>query len=227
MGRGVDVLTVTCVWVQGEYPYTADYVTRLEAMARRWIARPFRFVCLTDQPWAFQSPIDTVPIACPERCSAPWAKLEVFNPARRWGGRVLYLDLDSLIVAPLDSLIDTPAECAITDDPPKQWERTRDRFGRRIIRRVNSSVMAWDGGTMTSLYTTWSRRVAQELSGDQDWIGQEALTIHRWPRAWFPRISEAVRPPWPTDAKVILCKVPKNHVLAQEQDWFAPLWGAA
>lgn len=219
-------LTVACVYVQGEYPYTPEYVTRLSAMVERWIDRPFRFSCVTDQPWLFQPPIETIPVAKLPGF-APWTKLELFNPAREWDGRVLYLDLDSLIVGPLATLIDTPAAFAITDDPPSGHRpKVKDSFGRQIVRRVNSSVMVWDGGTQTDLYTEWRPDVAARLSGDQDWIGERRPLAWRWPRAWFPRISE-VRPPWPAEASVVLCKVPKNHILAEREPWFAPLWGAA
>lgn len=219
-------LTVTCVFVQGEYPYTVEYVTRLKAMVTRWIDRPFRFVCLTDRPWLFDETIETIPIA-KLAGFAPWSKLELFNPIRRWTGRMLYLDLDSLIVAPLDPIVDVAAAFAITADPPKPGQKTRDGFGRQIVRRFNSSVMVWDGGTQTDLYTAWLPDVAERLSGDQDWTGERLPKATTLPRDWFPRVSELHGDPPPSSAKVVFAKVPKNHLAAQQFAWFAPLWGAA
>lgn len=220
-------LTVACVYVHGEYPYTVDYVARLKGMAARWLSRPFRFVCLTDQPWAMPAGIESIPIAKLPGF-APWSKLELFNPVRQWAGRVLYLDLDTLVVSPLAPLVDIKAPFVITDDPPSQAKpRTRDSFGRAIVRRFNSSVMVWDGGTQTDLYTKWTPDVAARLSGDQDWIGEQKPDAVTWPRSWFPRLSE-LRGQAPTDpAKVVLVKVPKNHIAAEQEPWFAPLWGAA
>lgn len=217
-------VTVACVYVNGEYPYTPDYVTRLYAMVMRWIDRPFRFVCLTDQPWLFQPPIETIAVTKLSG-SAPWTKLELFNPVREWQGRVLYLDLDTLLVASLGPILDWPAPFAITADPTGR--QGKDSFGRQIVRRFNSSVMVWDGGAMTDLYSTWTLWEANRLSGDQDWIGDRHPEAATLPRAWFPRISEVVCPPWPESAKVILVKVPKNHIYARDHAWFAPLWGAA
>jgi len=219
-------LTVACVWVRGEYPYTVEYVTRLRAMVERWIDRPFTFVCLTDRPELLPADIEAIPV---QKLAgfAPWTKLELFNPARAWPGRVLYLDLDSLIVAPLAPIIDWPASFAITADPPKPGQRTKDGYGHAIVRRFNSSVMVWDGGTQSDLYTEWTPGIVHRLSGDQDYIANQRSDAATMPRAWFPRISEEVRPPWSADAKVVLCKVPKNHILVQEQPWFGPLWGAA
>lgn len=219
-------LTVACVYVRGEYPYGIEYVTRLRAMVARWSDRPFRFVCLTDRPDEMPEGVEAVPV---EKLPgfAPWTKLELFNPIRRWSGRVLYLDLDTLIVAPLAPIIDFPAWFAITADPASPGQRARDGFGRSIVRRFNSSVMVWTGGTHTTLYSGWRPAVAQRLSGDQDYIGETMPQAATMPRAWFPRISEVVRPPFPSEAKVILVKVPKNHIVAHEQSWFAPLWGHA
>lgn len=220
-------LTVACVFVRGEYAYSSEYVTRLYGMVARWLDRPFRFVCLTDRPWLFtEGPIETIPVVKLPGF-APWTKLELFNPAREWSGRVLYLDLDSLIVAPLAPIVDVPAAFAITADPPRPGQRLRDAYGRQIVRRFNSSVMVWDGGTHTELFTDWKPALVHQLSGDQDWIGQHRPASATLPREWFPRMSEVVRPPFPAAAKVILVKVPKNHIMAQEQSWFSPLWGAA
>lgn len=217
-------LTVTCVFMQGEYPYTAEYVERLHAMVTRWSDRPFRFVCLTDRPWLFQDPIETIPIV-KLAGFAPWSKLELFNPARNWSGRMLYLDLDSLIVAPLASIVDFPAPFAITADPVGR--QGRDSFGRAIVRRFNSSVMTWNSGTPTHLYTAWTPAVSERLSGDQDWIGEQMPEAAMMPRAWFPRLSELQGRPPASPAKVVLAKVPKNHLAAAQFSWFANLWMAA
>lgn len=217
--------TVACLFVQGEFPYTPEYVIRLAAMVRRWMDRPYRFVCLTDQPWLFPD-LETVTV---RRLPgfAPWTKLELFNPARQWEGRLLYLDLDTLIVAPLSPILDAPAAFAITADPPRpKQKKGRDAFGRQILRRFNSSVMVWDGGEATELYTSWDATIAGRLSGDQDWIAERRPEAFALPREWFPRISE-VQPPWPGEARVILVKVPKNAEASKRWPWFSAMWGDA
>lgn len=218
-------MTVVCLFVRGEYPYTPEYVTRLYAGVRAHLARPFRFVCLTDHPWLFEKPIQVIPV---DRLSgfAYWTKLEVFNPEREWSDRMLYLDLDTLITAPLEPIIDISAPFALIDDPPTARTKSVDAHGRRIVKRFNSSVMVWDGGTQTDLYTDFAPRVSGYLSGDQDWIGVSKPNAYAMPRAWFPRISE-VTPPLPAESKVLLVKVPKNHIAAEQWPWFDKLWRAA
>lgn len=217
--------TVACVFVRGEYPYTVEYVTKLYAMVRRWLDRPFRFVCLTDRPDLMPEHIEPIFVEVPAGCSAPWAKLELFNPARNWIGRVLYLDLDTLIVSQLAELIDTPEPFVITGDP---FGRTgKDAFGRQIVRKFNSSVMAWDGGTQTDLYTDWTPKVADRLSGDQDYLAEKRPDAATWPRFWFPRLSELYGEAPTMPARVVLSKVPKNHLAVKQYPWFDALWGAA
>lgn len=218
--------TVACVYVRGEYPYTVEYVSRLLAMVTRWLDRPFRFVCLTDQPETM--PVGVDPVAVNKLPGfAPWTKLELFNPIRQWAGRMLYLDLDTLIVSSLAPILDAPAPFAITADPTNKRNRTHDSFGRAIVRRFNSSVMAWDGGTQTELFTEWTPDVADRLSGDQDWIGERKPDAYAMPRDWFPRVSELGGKAPSDPAKVVLVKVPKNHIAAEQWPWFAESWRAA
>ena len=220
-------LTVACVWVQGEYPYTVDYVTRLRAMVSRWIDRPFRFVCLTDRPQEVQDSIETIQIAKLPGCFAYWSKLELFNPLRAWTGRMLYLDLDTLVVAPLAPIVDVPAPLALIADTAKPGHKAKDKYGRHIVRRFNSSVMVWNGGGQAHLYESWSPAVAARLSGDQDHIGEQSPAATALPAAWFPRVSQIEEPPFAPEVKVILSKYPKNDIAAQRWPWFEPLWGAA
>jgi hypothetical protein len=223
-------LTVVCLLVAGEYPFTAEYVRRLLAMVTRWSDRPFRFVCLTDQPDAMPAGVEAVKVARLPGCFAYWTKLELFNPARRWSGRVLYLDLDTLIVAPLTPIVDSSAPFAATADPvvPRSNQKTTDSYGRAIVRKFNSSVMVWNAAaTPTQLYTDWTPAVADRLSGDQDWLAEQLPEAHGLPLAWFPRLSQVGPPPFAESVKVILSKHPKNDVAVHRFSWFEPLWGAA
>lgn len=226
------MLTVLCVYVKGPFPYTADYVVRLERMARRYISRPFRFVCLTDRPDEIKRHVDVTIVipsmadVVPQNGAGYWAKVRLFDPALDFRGRLLYLDLDTLIVAPLDPIIDYQASLALTADALvlERAHLDKDRYGRRLVRRFNSSVMVWQGGMHADLWTRWTPAVAQRLSTDQDWIGEQAEDAVGMPLEWFPRISR-VQPPWPIEAKVVLSKKPKNAEACERWPWFEPMWG--
>lgn len=215
-------LTVACVWVHGHLPYPVEYVTRLHAMARRWIARPFEFVCLTDHAEQLPAGITPVPVPAPgPHVKGWWAKLELFNPANQFTGRVLYLDLDTLLVADLEPIIRFPASFALA--PHAGTFDGRD--GRRVVKRFNSSVMVWDGGERHDLFLKFSPSVTQTLWGDQDWIGLQAPDAAVMPSVWFPRLSEFAWPAVPEGAKVVLCKKPKNQDAAKSLKGFAEAWG--
>ena len=212
---------ICCVWVNGHVPYTPDYVTKLYGMVHRWMDRPFKFVCLTDHPWLFSGPIRTIPIPPPGPLKGWWRKLEVFNPAHtKLSGRILYLDLDTLIVASLGPILDYPAPFALV--PHAGTFEGMD--GLRVVKRYNSSVMVWTAGTQASLYRDWTPAVADRLWGDQDWIGEHHPAAALMPASWFPRLSQVSTGPPFGAAKVILSKKPKNVEAAKRWAWFERAW---
>lgn len=221
-------MTVACVFVRGNYPYTIDYVVRLERMTRRYLARPFRFVCLTDQPAAVRAAgIDAIEIPTYDVAQAFWHKVQLFNPAIGLTGRVLYLDLDVLVVAPLDPLVETgaPLTCAADVFGKGQGPPVRGAMaGRATIQKHQGSVIVFDVGAVSDLFTAWTPALADYYYGCDDWMSDRYPDAPVLPLAWFPRISQ-VQPPWPAEAKVVFVKKPKNHIAAQQWSWFEPLWG--
>ncbi len=214
--------TVCCVWVHANVPYSAEYVTRLEAMVARWMdGRPYRFVCLTDRPWELRG--HTIPIACPAPLKGWWSKVRLFDLALPLCGRVLYLDLDTLVVGPLAPILDLASPFALA--PAGGTFEGKD--GLTTVRRFNSSVMVWDSGANYSLFDEWTPSVAARLWGDQDWIGEQMPYADAMPAEWFPRISELGQEPPSADAKVVLCKKPKNEVAAKQLAWAEKAWRAA
>lgn len=228
-------LTVACVWVKGPVPYTADYVVRLERMVRAHLSRPFRFVCLTDQRAALSEhahihikKIGGLLGNVPDNGAGYWNKLRLFDPWVSLTGRVLYLDLDTLVVGSLDPIVDYPSPFALAEDELRHErpERDTDRYHRTVIRRYNSSVMVFDADGLSDLYARWRMTDALRLSTDQDWIAERRPSADMLPMSWFPRISR-VQPPWPADAKVVLVKKPKNAVWLEREPWFDAMWGGA
>jgi hypothetical protein len=213
-------LTVACVWVNGHVPFTVEYVTKLHAMCQRWIQRDFRFVCLTDRPAHIPAGIHPIVIASPGKLKGWWSKVELWNPNHGLTGRVLYLDLDTLIVNTLDEIIDYPAPFALA--PHAGTFNGKD--GLQVVKRFNSSVMSWDAGTQDHVWKNWTPKVAHRLWGDQDHIGEQAPFAVAMPVEWFPRLSE-VNGGWPDEAKVVLCKKPKNVDAAKTIAGFAEAWG--
>ena len=217
-------LTVACVWVRANVPYPMEYVTNLRRMVKRHLDRPHRFVCLTDRRWSPSKYVETIRIPWPRHLFGWWSKIELFKPGR-FSGRVLYLDLDTLVVGPLGDVVDYPSPFALLSHSGTFTGAYRGKT-RRLVPRFNSSVMVLDAGVNDALFTKWHRGIADDLHGDQDWIGEQMPQADTLPGHWFPRLSELDGPPSP-DAKVVLCKVPKNHIAARRYAWVDAAWRAA
>jgi hypothetical protein len=228
-------LTVLSVFVRGPFAYTPEYVYNLAGMVRRHLHRPHRFLCFTDRPKLLPG-IETIDVPSlegqvPANGVGYWNKLQCFNPKHRLTGRLLYLDLDSLVVDDLAPIVDFPAAFAVTTDAlcEERAHLDTDRYGRRLVRRFNSSVMVWDAGAPQTpeLWTTWKPTESSRLSTDQDWIGEQATAAAGMPLAWFPRISQIKYATVPAEAKVILCKKPKNAEAVKLYPWINPVWRVA
>lgn len=223
------MITIACLWVRGRVAYSADYVGRLLSMCKRHAGEPFRFVCFTDRPNELPPGVEPVALLPFLGLEAWWNKLTLFAPEAGLSGRVLYLDLDSIVVGDLQPIIHYPAAFALC--PPAGDFRP---VNYRVVRRFNSSVMVWNAGEQSDLFEDFgglrcNRLIAAggaplPLWGDQDWIGLKKAAVGQpMPEAWFPRLSQAWSVP-PAGARVILCKKPKNHVAAERAAWIREAW---
>lgn len=221
------MVNVCCVWVKANVPYGVEYVANLRAMVKKHLTRTYRLWCLTDRPLQLPYGVAPIPIAHDKTLFGWWAKVQMFRHGL-FQGRVLYLDLDSLIVTSLDPIVDFPASLALL---PHQGTFTGRYKGkqREIVPRFNSSVMVWDADSAaaTSLYRDWDPSIADRLHGDQDWIGERVPYAATMPAEWFPRLSMLEGNPPSAEAKVVLCKVPKNTIAADLYPWVNDVWRAA
>lgn len=120
-----------------------------------------------------------------------WAKASLFEPGR-FEGRVLYLDLDVTVTGNLDDLADFPAPFALIKD----W----NRIG------FNSSIMAWDAGTVDSLFTEFDNSVTERFRGDQDWIWAKRHDAATFPKDWCVSFRKQmyIGVPFPDDMRVLV-----------------------
>lgn len=214
------MLTVACVWVHANVAYDVEYIVRLNSMVSRHLTQPFRFVCLTDAPQSVPAGIKAIRIHHPVGLFGWWAKIELFNSTHCFSGRMLYLDLDTLVVSSLEPIVDFHAPFALVPHAGT----FNGKHGLSVVKKFNSSVMVWDAGTQDHIYHLWSRAIARSLWGDQDWIGVQCPDAAVMPAEWFPRLSDLDWPTYPPQAKVVLCKKPKNADAAKTLKGFAEAW---
>jgi hypothetical protein len=213
--------TVACVFVQGHVPFTSDYVRRLASMVHRWMDRPFRFVCLTDKVKPEFGPnVEPIRVPWTGEFRGWWAKTLLFDRMLGLSGRILYLDLDTLVVGPLAPILDFPAPFALIPHSG----RFEGKGGLQVVKRFNSSVMVWNAGEQSAIYDTFTPEIPKRLWGDQDRIGELCPRAATFPDDWCPRFSDVKDGVLPPAAKVVLMKTPKNIVAAQRHRWVDEAW---
>ena len=222
------MITVACVWVAGNVHYPIEYVLRLRSMVKRHLTLPHHFVCLTDRPHLLHGipDIDWIKVPMPVGRFGWWSKIELFNPAHPLGTKVLYLDLDSIVVRSLNRVASLPHDYEMWLVPDGGSFKGKGHL--RVVKRYNSSVMVFNRSIKTaSIFRDWSPDVCNTLWGDQDWIAQCLPYEHTMPAEWFPRLSELnlTDPRQPGhDAIVVLCKKPKNEEAAEFIPWVREAW---
>jgi hypothetical protein len=192
--------------------YGPEYVNRLHAGVQRHLARPFRFVCFTDDPRGLDEGVEAQPL--PETGSAQtadtrWRKLAIFKPGLAGlSGPVLFLDLDLVVVSDLAPFLDLPGRfCVIRDAElfPVRWSRrllrpARERFYQTV---GNTSVFRFEAGQHADLLERFNREHAQVIAAYRN--EQEYLSAHLhaqgaisfWPRGWCASFKhDCVPKPW-------------------------------
>jgi hypothetical protein len=92
------MITVACVYWGTKFP--VEYVHNLKSMVERNTTIEHRFVCLSDKK---VEGVETKILK--PGYDGWWNKLQLFDPAQNLGERVVYLDLDTLIVNNIDWLL--------------------------------------------------------------------------------------------------------------------------
>lgn len=116
-------LTFVCVLFDGKKNvpeasrgfYTPQWVDKLWRGIRRWYSRPFRFVCLTDQPsGVFDEDVEAIDFLDDKHS---WLNLmEMYRPELELG-RFMTLGLDTVITGSLDDLAGYEGHFGCNRDP--------------------------------------------------------------------------------------------------------------
>jgi len=156
------VPVIACIKVGSKYG--PEYVNRLAAMVARNTTKPYEFVCLTDFPMGLDCPFKPIGTDLP----GWWAKLVLFKPHPALAGRrVLFLDLDTVIVGNMDFLLDYEGPFAILRDFYRP-----DGYG--------SAVMSIAPGFGSSIWRDYTAGQWGRWWGDQAWIEACVLGADRW-----------------------------------------------
>lgn len=219
------MLTVVCVYWKGKFrgrekSYTAYWVERLREMVACTLDLPHEFVCLSNTT----VPCKKLELYNPYHHVGWWSKINLFQPGL-FDGRVLYLDLDLVVLRDLKAFVEYDSKFALVP-----------AFGnpgleKGVVHKFNSSIMAFDANTELTddLWYTFiqnSEAIMERFRGDQDYIAfQGADRLDRFPKEWTTKLRYLTdKNRKPKDKKVVLCMPGKNEHAAKKYRWVNDIW---
>ena len=193
--------------------YSPEYVNRVYRGVKAHLHRPFRFVCVTDDPTGLAEGIDAQPFpAMPKEMhfnekfrSWPniFVKLLVFEKGfAGLGGPTLFLDIDQIVTGDLDRFFDyRPGEFCII----RNWVEGRKRLFRRVPFCGNSSCFRFDAGEKSDyIYRTFLSEADQAMTKALYTTEQAYMThavgfdkINFWPENFVRSFKRSCMWPWP------------------------------
>lgn len=153
------MITVACVFWGNKF--SEDYVYNLKSMVERNTTVPHQFVCFSDREL---EGIKTVKLISGYK--GWWNKMQMFNTDFRLGNRVVYLDLDTLIVGNIDWLLEYDGMFMGIEDLGSVNEHQPELKGR-----LQSGVMSWDYRLNSHLWNRFtSSGESQRYRGDGEYL---------------------------------------------------------
>ena len=124
-------VTVASVLWMGDYKasdnverrFNPEWVVKLCNMVKRHLSMRHEFVCFTNVPDSVkQLGVDVITLE--HDLPAFWSKMEVYRQDAPTADRILYLDLDVIVLQDLEAFVNFPAPFAIGapfGNPKKKW----------------------------------------------------------------------------------------------------------
>ena len=224
--------TVACIRWGTSYP--VEYANRLYRGVMRNVARPTRFIAFTDDSAGLDAgiearPIPAITLPATGLGGSPWRKLALWSRDIGLIGDILFLDLDVVVVGPLDSFFDVePGHLGIIRD----WGSKNSG---------NSSVMRFPAGAAPHLVDNFEKaplEMRRLYSNEQVYLTRECgLPIVYWPPEWCPSFKATMMPHFPRNLWtnvtipsgariVVFTGHPRPHE-AQQGRWPAPWYKKA
>ena len=176
--------------------YGPEYVNRLYGMVRRHLGGEFRFVCLTDDAQGVRSEVQC--LALPTLALAPgadrgWPKLTTFKAdLHGLRGLALFVDLDIVVVGPMDDFFELPGEFLIIKDWKRPWRVTG-----------NSSVYRFRIGAHADVLQRFiddQAGVRKRHRNEQEYLSHALHAQGKlvyWPKGWCCSFKYHCLPRWP------------------------------
>lgn len=194
--------------------YPASYTNTLYRSVKAHLSRPFRFVCVTDDPSGLDAGIEAAGIAPnPGYPDSRWPniflKLAIFQDGfAGLEGPTLFLDVDVVIMQDIDCFFDyKPGKNCIIHN----WIEWHKTIFRKRPDIGNSSIFRFEAGKSGYIYETFLKefREANDKSKyptEQAFLTHAMKEAHWWPEEWARSFKRTCRPCFPLN----LVKAPKE-----------------
>jgi len=210
-------LTFVCVNSGNYCGRGAEYVNNLFDMVRRNLSPNIqgKFVCVTDDLEGLHPDIEVVPL--PDDVTGWWGKLYLFKDGLfPKNERMVYFDLDTLIVSNIDEIVAYDGDFATL----------RDFYA--TDKRLGTAVMLWRAGLHRQIWQSWedADRPVNEL-GDLWWINKFTELIHieilqdLYPNKFVSYKQSATSAPPLGSSVVCFHGLPRSHEVG---GWVADVW---
>lgn len=169
--RYIIMVTVCCV-LWGD-KFSDDYVHHLKAGVERNSTVPYNFVCYSDRQI---EGVKVIPLK--QGLDGWWNKLQLFDG--RVQGRIVYLDLDTLITNNIDWLLEYDGGFAGIEDLGAINSHQQFLKGK-----LQSAVMSWNSEEMTWVYNEFMflcAKVTSSFRGDGEYL---EMAIGKFNRVFF------------------------------------------
>jgi len=180
--------------------YSSDYVNVLYRACSENLNQPFRFICLTDNATDLFDGIEVLPI--PEIGCAPemwfhgaWPKLAVFadHIGEINAGRILFIDLDTVICGDLEPFFTHPS-AFVGIDTSDNWRPKGHRGSVGAL--LGTGVFAFDLGTQVQILQKFQDNPLSaftEADIEQVWVQKHVREIDFWPKGWVVSFKRSLR----------------------------------
>lgn len=176
--------------------YSAEYVNVLYQACCDNITGEFRFVCLTDDNQDLLPSIDVFPIPdigldTSHYFNGAWPKIAVFDYGLYdLSGRVLFIDLDSVICGSLDEMFELSGQVVAIDLQP--WSKKPGGPS------TGTGVFAFDVGTMGFVVDQLKAKrdaLVKQYHIEQAYLHGVVNAMSYWPEPWVISFKYHLRPP--------------------------------
>lgn len=162
--------------------YSVDYVNKMYKMVKANMSYDFNFYCITEDPTGLDPNINVLPLPPTLAVSGWWYKPYIFSADLPIEGTILYLDLDMVIVAPIDRLFDFyPGQYCVIRDFTRSMRPNWEKY--------NSSVVRFEKGQLDYVWKKFQKEntnIMRRHFGDQDYLYEETKDKAKiFPDTWI------------------------------------------